>query len=64
MASRIDALEATVAELAKTIQVMQDANAANILEPDGDNDDDVSRETPSDDDMNGTYLTFDDLYEN
>lgn len=63
MADRISALEATVAELSKTVEAMRDAAADHVLNdgPDGDADTDAAELT--DDDYNGTYSTFDDLYE-
>lgn len=63
MANRLSALEATVAELSKTIEAMRDAAADRVLNdgPDGDADPDATELT--DDDYNGTYSTFDDLYE-
>lgn len=63
MADRLSALEATVAELSKTVQAMRDAAADHVLNdgPDGDEEPDASEIT--DDDYNGTYSTFDDLFE-
>ena len=63
MADRLSALEATVAELSKTIEAMRDAAADHVLN-DGP-DDNVMPESAemTDDDYNGTYGTFDDLYE-
>jgi hypothetical protein len=63
MANRLSALEATVAELSKTIEEMRDAAADHVLNdgPDGDATPDATELT--DDDYNGTYSTFDDLYE-
>lgn len=63
MADRLSALEATVAELSKTIEAMRDAAADHVLNdgPDGDATPDATEMT--DDDYNGTYGTFDDLYE-
>ena len=63
MADRLSALEATVAELSKTIEAMRDAAADRVLNdgPDGDATPDATEMT--DDDYNGTYGTFDDLYE-
>lgn len=63
MANRLDALEATMAELSKTIKAMRDAAAEHVLNdgPDGDEEPDATEVT--DDDYNGTYSTFDDLYE-
>lgn len=63
MANRLSALEATVAELSKTVQAMRDAAADRVLNdgPDGDTEPDATEMT--DDDYNGTYSTFDDLFE-
>lgn len=63
MANRLNALEATVAELSKIVQAMRDAAADRVLNdgPDGDTEPDATEMT--DDDYNGTYSTFDDLYE-
>ncbi|UWG67642.1 MAG: hypothetical protein [Bacteriophage sp.] len=63
MANRLSALEATVAELSKTIEAMRDMAAEHVLNdgPDGDKEPEPSEMT--DDDYNGTYGTFDDLYE-
>lgn len=63
MADRISALEATVAELSKTIEEMRDAAADHVLNdgPDGDATPESAEMT--DDDYNGTYSTFDDLFE-
>lgn len=63
MANRLSALEATVAELSKTVQAMRDAAADHVLNdgPDGDEESDATEMT--DDDYNGTYSTFDDLFE-
>lgn len=63
MADRLSALEATMAELSKTVRAMRDAAADHVLN-DGP-DDDVTPESAemTDDDYNGTYSTFDDLYE-
>lgn len=63
MANRLSALEATVAELSKTIEAMRDAAADRVLNdgPDGDAAPESAEMT--DDDYNGTYSTFDDLFE-
>ena len=54
MADRLSALEATVAELSKTVQAMRDAAADRVLNdgPDGDEEPDATEMT--DDDYNGT----------
>jgi hypothetical protein len=64
MADRLSALEATVAELSKTVEAMRDAAADHVLNdgPD-DNATPESDDEMTDDDYNGTYSTFDDLYE-
>lgn len=63
MADRLSALEATVAELSKTIEAMRDTAADHVLNdgPDGDATPESAEMT--DDDYNGTYSTFDDLFE-
>lgn len=63
MANRLSALEATVAELSKTIEAMREAAADHVLNdgPDGDTTPESAEMT--DDDYNGTYSTFDDLFE-
>lgn len=63
MADRLSALEATVAELSKTIEEMRDTAADHVLNdgPDGDATPESAEMT--DDDYNGTYSTFDDLFE-
>lgn len=63
MANRLSALEATVAELSKTLEAMRDAAADHVLNdgPDGDATPESAEMT--DDDYNGTYSTFDDLFE-
>ena len=61
MADRLSALEATVAELSKIIKEMRDAAADHVLH---DGPDDVTPDSTemTDDDYNGIYSTFDDLY--
>jgi hypothetical protein len=61
MADRLSALEATVAELSKIIEEMRDAAAYHVLH---DGPDDVTPDSTkmTDDDYNGTYSTFGDLY--
>lgn len=63
MANRLDALEATVAELSKTIEAMRDAAAEHVLNDGPDGDEEPGAMEVTDDDYNGTYSTFDDLYE-
>lgn len=63
MADRLSALEATVAELSETIEAMRDAAADHVL---NDGPDDNATPEPAemtDDDYNGTYSTFDALFE-
>ena len=55
MADRISALEATVAELSKTVEAVLNDGPDDNATPE-------SAEM-TDDDYNGTYSTFDDLYE-
>lgn len=61
MADRLSALEATMAELSKTVEEMRDAAADYVLH---DGPDDVTSDSTemTDDDYNGIYSTFDDLY--
>lgn len=63
MADRLSALEATVAELSKTIEAMRDAAADHVLNDGPDDDAAPESDEMTDDDYNGTYSTFDDLYE-
>lgn len=63
MADRLSALEATVAELSKTIEAMRDAAAERVLNDGPDDDKEPEPSEVTDDDYNGTYGTFDDLYE-
>lgn len=63
MADRLSALEATVAELSKTIEAMRDAAADHVLNDGPDTDATPESAEMTDDDYNGTYSTFDDLYE-
>ena len=63
MADRISALEATVAELSKTIEAMRDAAADHVLNDGPDDNATPESAEMTDDDYNGTYSTFDDLYE-
>lgn len=64
MANRLSALEATVAELSKTIEAMRDAAADHVLNDGPDDNATPESAEMTDDDYNGTYGTFDDLYEN
>lgn len=63
MADRISALEATVAELSKTVQAMRDAAADHVLNDGPDDNTTPESAEMTDDDYNGTYSTFDDLFE-
>lgn len=63
MADRLSALEATVAELSKTIEVMRDAAADHVLNDGPDDNATPESAEMTDDDYNGTYSTFDDLFE-
>lgn len=63
MANRISALEATVAELSKTIEAMRDTAADHVLNDGPEGDAAPESDEMTDDDYNGTYSTFDDLYE-
>lgn len=63
MANRLSALEATVVELSKTIEAMRDA-AADLMLNDGPDDNATPESAETTDDVyNGTYSTFDDLFE-
>lgn len=61
MANRLSALEATMAELSKTIEAMRDAAADHVFH-DGPDDVTPNATEMTDDDYNGIYSTFDDLY--
>lgn len=63
MADRLSALEAAVAELSKTIEAMRDAAADHVLNDGLDDNATPPSDEMTDDDYNGTYSTFDDLYE-
>lgn len=63
MANRLSALEATVAELSKTIEAMRDAAANHVLNDGPDDNTTPESAEMTDDDYNGTYSTFDDLFE-
>lgn len=63
MADRLSALEATVAELSKTIEAMRDDAAEHVLNDGPDDSAAPESAEMTDDDYNGTYSTFDDLYE-
>ena len=63
MANRLSALEATVAELSKTIEAMRDAAAEHVLSDGPDDNATPESSEMTDDDYNGTYSTFDALFE-
>ena len=63
MADRLDALEAIVAQLSKTVEAMRDAAADHVLNDGLDDNATPPSAEMTDDDYNGTYSTFDDLYE-
>ena len=63
MANRLSALEATVAELSKTVQAMRDTAADHVLNDGPDDNATPESAEMTDDDYNGTYSTFDDLFE-
>ena len=63
MADRISALEATVTELSKTIEAMRDTAADHVLNDGPDDNATPESAEMTDDDYNGTYSTFDDLFE-
>lgn len=63
MADRLSALEAAVAELSKTVEEMRDAAADHVLNDGPDDAGEPESSEMNDDDYNGTYGTFDDLYE-
>ena len=64
MNARITALESAIREISQTLAEIQAANAETVLGG-GDESNDLPGEVDAltDDDANGTYLTFDDLYE-
>ena len=64
MNARITALESAISEISQTLAEIQAANAKKVLGG-GDASNDLPDEADAltDDDANGTYLTFDDLYE-
>ena len=64
MNTRITALESAIREISQTLAEIQAANAKAVLGG-GDESNDLPDEADAltDDDANGTYLTFDDLYE-
>lgn len=64
MNARITALESAITEISRTLAEIQAANAKTVLGG-GDESNDLPGEadTLTDDDANGTYLTFEDLFE-
>ena len=64
MNARITALESAVTEISQTLAEIQAANAKTVLGgSDESNDLPDEADALTDEDANGTYLTFDDLYE-
>lgn len=64
MNARITALESAITEISQTLAEIQAANAKTVLGgSDESNDLPDEADAITDDDANGTYLTFDDLYE-
>lgn len=63
MANRLSALEATVTELSKTIEAMRDAAADHVFNDGPDDNATPESAEMTDDDYNGVYSTFDDLFE-
>lgn len=64
MNARITALESAITEISQTLAEIQAANAKTVLGGGGESDDlPDEADALTDDDANGTYLTFDDLYE-
>lgn len=64
MNARITALESAIKEISQTLAEIQAANAKTVLGgSDESNDLPDEADAFTDDDANGTYLTFDDLYE-
>lgn len=64
MNARITALESAITEISQTLAEIQAANAKTVLGGGGESNDlPEEADALTDDDANGTYLTFDDLYE-
>lgn len=64
MNARITALESAITEISQTLAEIQAANAKTVLGGGGESNDlPDEADALTDDDANGTYLTFDDLYE-
>lgn len=64
MNARITALESAITEISQTLAEIQAANAETVLGGSVEsNDPPDEADALTDDDANGTYLTFDDLYE-
>lgn len=64
MNARITALESAITEISQTLAEIQAANAKTVLGGGGESNDlPDEADALTDDDANGTYLTFNDLYE-
>ena len=64
MNARITALESAITEISQTLAEIQAAIAKTVLGGGGESNDlPDEADALTDDDANGTYLTFDDLYE-
>lgn len=64
MNARVTALESAIKEISQTLAEIQAANAKTVLGGGGESNDlPDEADALTDDDANGTYLTFDDLYE-
>lgn len=64
MNARVTALESAITEISQTLAEIQAANAKTVLGGGGESNDlPDEADALTDDDANGTYLTFDDLYE-
>lgn len=64
MNARITALESAIKEISQTLAEIQAANAKTVLDGGGEPLDlPDEADALTDDDANGTYLTFEDLYE-
>lgn len=64
MNARITALESAITEISQTLAEIQAANAKTVLGGSDESNDLLNEaDALTDEDANGTYLTFDDLYE-
>lgn len=64
MNARITALESAITEISQTLAEIQAANARTVLSGGGESNDlPDEADALTDDEANGTYLTFEDLYE-